>query len=502
MKALLCRRGALVLATLAAVGVLAGCAVGPDTRTPTAPEVARYTATALPAATVGSGEGSDRAQRFVDAATVAPDWWTGFGSAELDALVARALARSPTIAAAEAALRAAQELGAAQRGALLPSADASYSGTRAGTPAAVASPLSSGASVYTLHTAQLSVGYVVDVFGGTRRAIEAQDAQTDTQAWQLRAAQLTLAANVASAALQEASLREQLAATERLADIAEKQWKLLGAQRRLGAAPGAAVLAQEALWRQAQAAAAALRRQRAQQHDLLALLVGSTPAELPALELQLAGLQLPDVPVTLPGALLAQRPDVRAAAAQLRAANAQLGVAAANMLPQISLGAGIGSSAQTISGLFGAGGALWNLAAGVSQPLFQGGALLHRKRAAEAQLDQAVAQYQGTVLVAFQNVADALEAVRHDADVQVAAQAQAQAAAAALRIAQRQVELGDISVLTLLSSETAALQAEIAAVQARAGRSSDLVAVYQALGGGWGTGTPGPLAQAGPVGTR
>ncbi len=476
------RRG---LSWLAVLALLAGCAAGPDFQPPATPQPARFTAAALPTATVGGARDDERAQQFVDATATPLDWWTALGSAEIDALVAQALAHSPTIAAADAALRQARELTAAQRGTYFPSVDASYTGTRAGVPAVVASPLSSSASLYTLHTAQVGVGYTADLFGANRRAVESLQAQAEWQAWQLRAARLTLAASVANAALQEASLRDQLAATERLREIAARQLALGRVQQRLGDAPGAAVLAQEALWHQAEAAAAALRKELAQQHDLLALLVGSTPAEQPALALRLESLHLPDAPTGLPARLVAQRPDVQAALAQLHAADAEVGVAVANMLPQITLSADYGAGATALSQLFHAGGLLWSVSAGVTQPLFEGGSLLHRKRAAEAAAEQALAQYRSTVLLAFQNVADALEAVQHDADQHVAAIGQDRAAQALLRVARKQLELGDVSTLAVLGAESAALQAAIARLQAQAERFGDLVALHQALGGSW-----------------
>ena len=464
---------------------LAGCAAAPGYRTPDTTLPARYTAQPLPDATAGQAEAGVPSQRFIGGAELPIDWWTVYGSAELDALVRRALERNPTVAAAEAALRAANEMAAAQRGSLLPSVDASYGATRAGTPGVLSPPLSSQAAVYTLHTAQLNVGYVVDVFGASRHAVQVQDAGAEAQRWQWRAARLTLSTSVVTAALQEASLRDQLATTERLVGMADRQWQLLATQQRLGAVPGAAVHAQEALLRQGQAAAAGLRKQLAQQRAQLAVLAGDLPADGAALRLNLSDLRLADVPLRLPSQLLAQRPDIRAAEAQFRAASEQAGVAEAARLPQITLGAALGSSAQSLGGLFGSGALLWNLGANLTQPLFQGGALRHRSQAALAQRDQALAQYQGTVLVAFQNVSDALEAVRHDAEQQVAVVAQVKATERALQAAQRQVELGDISTFTLLNSEPAYLQAALAGVQARAGRLGDVALLVQALGGSW-----------------
>ena len=468
-----------------AAAMVTGCAVGPDYQRPAAPAVSSFTRAPLPGSTAGGTHASDRAQYFVDAAAAPPAWWSVFGSAELDALVDRALRQSPSLAAAQGALRQAQEIALAQRGASLPAVQAGYAPTRGRVPVATSSPLSSGASVYTLHTAQVSVSYLLDAFGGNQRRVESLEAQSESQAWQLRAARLTLAANVVNAALQEASLRDQLTATVRLIGIAERQWGLLQSQQQLGAASGAAVLAQETLLRQTEALAAGLKRQLAQQRDLLAVLVGAFPADLQAPAFALSTLSLPDVPTGVPAGLIERRPDIRAAEAQVHSANAELGVALANMLPQLTLTANYGAGAETLGQLFSASGLLWGLAANLAQPLFQGGTLLHRNHAAQAQLDQALAQYRGTVLNAFQNVADSLEAVHHDADQHVAATRQEQLAQRSLGIAQRQHELGDISTLVLLSAEASSLQATLARVQAHASRLMDVVAVHQALGGSW-----------------
>ena len=475
----------LTIALLSTAALISGCAVGPDFKAPPRPDVARFTAGELPDSLAGAEYTGGRAQRFVDVTQSPLDWWTVFGSAELDALVVRALQQNPTIASAEAALRQAQELTAAQRGGFFPSVQAAYSPTRARIPAATSSPLNSGASVYTLHTAQISVGYLVDVFGGNQRAVESLDAQSELQSWQLQAARLTLAANVVTAALQRVSLSDQLAVTEKLGGIAHKQWTLMQAQQRLGAASGAAVLTQEILWRQTEASAANLRKQLAQQLDLLAALVGTTAPDLQAPAFELSTLRLPDVPTGVAARLVQQRPDVRAAQAQLHSANAEVGVAVANMLPQITLTANFGSAVESLGQLFRAGGLLWGIGGNLVQPIFQGGTLLHRKQAAEAQLDQNLAQYRSTVLNAFQNVADTLEAVRHDADQHLAASRQASLSEKALHIAQRQMELGDISSLTLLNAETAYLQSAVGKIQAETSRYTDVAAVYLALGGSW-----------------
>ena len=462
-----------------------GCAVGPDFHRPIPAIPERLTASTLPTQTEGGERPDDRPQRLVTPDVSGESWWVQFGSPDVNRLVEQALSRNPTIAAAQAALRQAQEIAAAQRGAFFPAVQAGYSATRGRVADSVSSPLASSQSVYSLHTAQVSVGYVLDVFGGNRRSVESLDAQAESQRLQLRAARISLAANVINAALQEASLREQLVATERIAAIGAHQLALLQTQRRLGAVPGAAVYAQEAAFRQSEAAAAGIKKQLAQQRDLLAVLTGVNPADFSARVPSLSSLRLPDVPVVVPGWLVDHRPDVRAAEAQLHAANAQVGVAVANMLPQIGLTADFGASAEWLGKLFQAGGLLWNIGANVAQPIFQGGQLVHRERAAQAQLDQALAQYQSIVLTAFQNVADALEAVHLDAEQYVAASRQQTAAEKSLQIARRQVELGDVNYIVLLNAEAAALQASITRTQAASSRFSDVVAIYQALGGGW-----------------
>jgi len=462
-----------------------GCAVGPAYSPPQTPPVAQVTASALPPATNGAPGETDRAQQFVDAQSMPAKWWQSFGSPEIDGLVEHALQKSPTIASAQAALRQAEESALAQRGAFWPSVQADYAPVRARSAQVLSSPLNSGASLYTLQTGQLSVGYVFDLFGANQRSVESLDAQRESQRWQLEAAKLSLAANVATAALQWASLREQFEVTEQLQSLAQDQLELMGIQRRLGEIPGATVVAQEALVAQAQAASASIAKALAQQHDGLAMLTGYVPSQLEPLKLRLADLHLPDVPTGLPARILRQRPDVRAAESTVRAANAQVGVAVANMLPQLSLNANYGTSAVAFSQLFSAAGVFWALGANLAQPVFDGGTLLHRKRASEAQLEQSLAQYQGTVLIALQNYADSLEAARHDADQAVATLRQEQRSRAALDIARRQLEIGDVSRLTLLNTESGYLQSALSRIQSQTNRLVDVCAVYVALGGGW-----------------
>ena len=479
-------RKGLQLALLPALA-LSACAVGPDFKTPDAPKAARYTEQALPATTASAQAAAGLPQRIVDGRDIPAQWWTLFHSPALNSLIEEALKNNPNLQQAEAALRAAQENVAAQQGAYYPSVSANFTPSRQkdalGT---VTSNAASGAGVYNLHTVHLYISYVPDGFGGNRRQVESLQAQSDAQRFEREAAYLSLTSNVVAAAVQEAALRAQIAATEKMVKLEQETLDLTKRQSELGAVPEAAVAAQLAVLAQTQAQLPPLQKQLAQQRDLIAALAGRLPVDMPHETFELSALQLPqELPLSLPSQLVRQRPDVRAAEENLHAASADIGVAAANMLPQFSLTAGGGSVATQLSDLFKSGTGFWNLAGGVTQPLFQGGTLLHRKRAAEAAYDAAAAQYRATVIAAFQNVADTLQALHADADALQAAATAERAAADSLAIARRQVELGDMAYITLLSAEQNYQQAALNLAQAQANRYADTAALFQALGGGW-----------------
>lgn len=464
---------------------LAGCAVGPDYRRPVAPAVDRYTAQALPATTATAQTAGGDAQRFLHGRDVPGRWWTTFGSAELSRRVSTALQHSPSIASAQAALRQAQENAKAARGSLFPALDAGVGATRQKQSAAVSNTVN-GAGPFTLYNASVSVGYTLDLFGGVRRGIEAQLAQSDYQQAQLDSTYLALAGNVVTASLQEASLREQIRATEQIVDWQRKTADIARKQQQIGATSLADTLAVRSQLATTEASLPPLRAQLAATRNQLATYLGTTPAQLALSPLTLDAMTLPqDIPVSLPSRLVDQRPDIRAASAQLHAASAQVGVATAAMLPQITLSGSGGSQALGGGDLFSAGTGAWSLGLNLTQPLFHGGELLHRKRAAQAGLDRAAADWQQTVLVAFQNVADALQALEYDAQT-LAAQATAESAAAQrLDLARQQYRLGATGYLNLLDAERNYQQARINLIQARAARLADTAALYTALGGGW-----------------
>jgi NodT family efflux transporter outer membrane factor (OMF) lipoprotein len=467
----------------AALGLCA--CVGPNFHRPTPPSADRYTAQALPQETASAQGAGGAAQRFLTGQEVPRDWWRRFGSAELDGLVTEALRANPNVQAAQAALRQAMENTAAQRGAYFPTVQAGFAASREQDAVGVLSPnLTSGAALYNLYTPQVTVTYVPDIFGGNRRAVESLAAQAEASRFQLDATYLTLTANVVTAAIQEASLRAQIAATARMIALEREALLVLRHELELGAVAESDVFGQDAALAQLEATLPPLNRQLEQTRDLLAVLTGHLPADFKPPSFDLEQLQLPtDIPLGVPSQLVERRPDVRAAEAQLHAATAQVGVAIANFLPQVTLTGNAGSSATAMSDLFKAGTGFWFAGASLSQTLFEGGTLLHRKRAADAALDQAGAQYRAAVLTAFQNVADALHALDTDADALNAAGRAEAAAAKSLEVARRQLELGSVSYLALVSAEQTYQQAVISLIQARANRYADTAALFQALGG-------------------
>jgi NodT family efflux transporter outer membrane factor (OMF) lipoprotein len=472
-------RRAIRLVALTAPILVCGCAVGPDFHRPAAPTVSAYIRE--PAAPPRAGD-----QRVMSGADVPGRWWTLFRSPALDRLVDQALKNNADLQSAKAALRSARETYYAQQGALYPSLDAGYNVTRQQTSNTLAPLLNSNTNLFTLHTAQLNIAYAPDLFGGVRRQTETVAAQAEAQKFETEAAYLTLTANLVAAAIQEASLRNQIAATERIIGLNRDVLALLHAQKDAGQVSGADVAAQEAALALAEQGLPPLRKQLGQQADLIAALSGRLPSEAPPDGIELDGLTLPqDVPLSLPSKLVEQRPDIRVAEANLHAASAQVGVAIANRLPSIALSASAGGSSTQISSLLSQGNGLWSLSAGVTQPIFQGGQLLHRQRAAQASLDQAKAQYRSAVIDAFQNVADALQALQADAQALQAANRAEQSAGASLAIVRKQLELGGVSNVVVLNAEQVYRQALITQVQAQANRYADTVALIQALGGGW-----------------
>ncbi|HVO48547.1 MAG TPA: efflux transporter outer membrane subunit [Steroidobacteraceae bacterium] len=475
------------LVVLGGLGGLAGCAVGPNFKAPPPPSVDGYLPQPLPAQTASAQTPGGEAQRFVTGMVIPSDWWTLFESPELNALVERAFKSNPTIESAQAALRQADENYYAQRASWFPTVQAGYSVQRQRNAVGTLAPtLSSGESIFDLHTAQVSVSYVLDVFGGVRRQTESTRSLADAQRYQLEATYLTLATNVATNAIQVAAVRAQLAATDDIVRSEREALQILQKQYELGSIAYTDVMAQEATLATTEATVPALQKQLEQVRHQLATLTGRFPAEAAPEEFDLGTLRLPrDLPVSVPAQLVRQRPDVLAAEAQLHSASAQVGVALANLLPQITLSGAQGGAATQLGQLFAAGNTFWSGGASLTQTLFESGALWHRERAARAGLDEAGAQYRSVVLTAFQNVADSLTALQLDAQAVNDSVRAATAAEQSLITVRRNVELGSTGYLALLNAQQTYQQAVLNLAQARANRYSDTAALFQSLGGGW-----------------
>ncbi|MGA8031519.1 MAG: efflux transporter outer membrane subunit [Casimicrobiaceae bacterium] len=466
--------------------ILAGCTtVGPDFTAPAAPGVEGYTRSKLAAATASAPVPLGEAQRLGSGEPVAPDWWRQFGSARLDDLVARALAHSPTLAAAEATLRQAQQTYAAQAGSTLyPTVNGRLGASRNQTESSGGGLRNGEGNLYSLYNVGISVNYNLDLFGANRRALEALAAQADYQGFQLAAARLALAGNVVTAAFSQAQFAAQVDATEAIVKAQQDQLDIARKRFDLGASARSEVLTLETQLEQNRASLPLLVNRMQQADHLLAVLIGQAPGAVDIPQFALSDFKLPQsLPVVVPSELVRGRPDIQGSAALLHVATAQYGVAVASLYPQINLSAALGTQALTVGGLFGPGTLVWALAGQLAQPLFDAG-LKSAANAAEASLQAAGANYEQTVLLALRSVADALRTLESDAKA-LEAQAAADAAAQeSLTLVEQQYELGAASYLQLLISQQQARQTRVFLILAQAQRLADTAALYQAMGGG------------------
>jgi NodT family efflux transporter outer membrane factor (OMF) lipoprotein len=455
--------------------------------------------------TASAADSGGDLQRFIAGMDIPSQWWTLFQSPKLNHLVEQALKGNPNVGAAQAALRQARELYSAQRTSFFPVVQGNFSGDRSKNAlGTIANPtnLPQTNPYYNLYTAQLSVSYLPDVFGATRRSVEAAKAQFESGRFQLEAVYVTLSSNVVVTAVQEASLRGQIAATTRLLELQHQLTDKVRRQRALGTANDLDVLAQESSEAQTAQTLPPLQKQLGQTRDALTALLGRLPADEPAETFRLDELTLPtDLPVSLPSQLIEQRPDVRQAEENMHAASAGVGVSIANLLPQFSINADVGSSALALEQLFSPYTGFWDVGASLTETLFDAGALLHKKRAADAALDQAAAQYRAAVVLACQNVADTLRALQSDAEALKANAEAEHAAKATYDLAERRRDLGTISVVAVLNAEQAYRQAELSWIVAQANRYADTAGLFQSLGGGWWNRTQEPhYEQSSPPG--
>ena len=457
--------------------LLASCAVGPNFVAPPPPEVERFT----PEKTASPGGG----QRFREGAEVSVRWWEAFHSHGLDDLVDEALARSPTLEAADAAIRVAQFNAFAGSGAFFPQlslgSNSSYN---------LASGDATNSTVvqtpYSFFTKQVQINYTLDIWGGNWRNVKSLDALRDQQVYQKQAAHLTLAANVAKAAIEEASLRGQIAATRRVIALEEERLALLQRQLDYGAVAGTDILSQQNALAQARQTLPPLESRLAQQRNLLTALAGRYPSQEVEETFALAQFSLPrDMPLSVPSKLVAQRPDIKGAEANLHSASALIGVAVAARLPNVTLSANAATSAFSLPQLFQPGTFGYSFAGNIAQTAFDGMTLYNKQQVAEASFDQAKAQYRDTVVKAFQNVADALRALQSDARSVQSARAAEGTAKKYLDNIRWRLKFGDVSQLAVVDAQRAYLGAANSRIQIEAQRLTNSVALFVALGGGW-----------------
>jgi NodT family efflux transporter outer membrane factor (OMF) lipoprotein len=498
----LARRRAAAAAAIMTALSLPGCAVGPDFVRPPAPEGAGYASGKFSPVTQSAAAAGGASQRLVSGRDVPGEWWRLFRSKQITALVTEAVENHPNIAAAEAALRQARETTEADVGSFFPSATltqsvqrtqmttAQFGGFSQNSSAVSGSPSSSSggptALIYTLHNSNVAVSFTPDVFGKTARTVEGDFAAAEYQRYQLEATYLALTTNVVTAAIADSSYAWQIKVTRELVAAYQKQLDILQKRFELGAVSAADVVSEKALVAQAQATLPPLEKARAQTRNQLMAYLGRFPNTDKGEAIDIEHLHLPrDLPLSLPSNLVRQRPDVLSAEAQLHQASANVGVATANMLPQLTLTGNGGSQAPNLAQLFLPQTSVYNLATQLSGQAFDAGRLFHQREAKLAALQQAEAQYRVTVINALQNVADALQAIKHDAATLRAQVAAEKAAAESLDISQAQYAAGSTTYPTVLNAAQTLLNARLNRVQAQAARFSDTAALLQALGGGW-----------------
>lgn len=479
------RRTALCTVMAAAV---AACTVDP-LQSPQVPAVSQYTASPVVLPGVAADVPGAQTQRLMPGQNMPALWWTLFKSPALDALVRQALQQSPTLERANAKLRQANEdFEARSGGTRYPKVDAKLSANRIDVdPAAIGVQGLPLKTPFNLYLASVSVSYTFDFFGATRNELAALQGEIDRQRYDLEAARLMLAGNVVTAAIREAQLREQIEGSEQIVALQGKQLAITERLQQLGTAAQADVVAQRLELAQTRASLPDLWRQLEQLRHRLAVYTGQPPGAAQLPEFRLTDLQLPtELPLSLPSELARQRPDIRAAEALLQQAGAKVGVATANLYPQLTLSANVGSIGSSNGGdLFAGSSGFYILGAALTQPLFRGGELQARRRAAVAAYEQAGAAYQEVVLQGWQNVADVLRALEADANklrerADAAAQAQLHHDIMAGRY-----QAGGVSQLALLDAQRKLQAALIERIQVTADRYADSAALLQALGGGW-----------------
>ncbi len=476
--------------------LLSSCAIGPDFHRPEKPHSVKYTAKPMPKTTVSAQTTLGSSQTFAMGEALPKHWWTIFHSDALNQLVKESLCANPDMAAARESLKIAHANTRIQQTAFFPLVTGNYNPSRQLTAGTLASNLASNAYLYNLNTLNFNVTYMPDVLGFTRRQVETARSQEESQFFQNQAVYLTLASNVVLGAIQEAALREQIKVTKQMIDLASDMLRRFKQELALGAVAESDVVAQAAFLAQMESALPPLELKLTQQRHLLSSLRGVSTSKPLSQTFELKDFTLPThLPVSLPSQLVEQRPDVRAAEADLHAASAQIGVAMANRLPNLMLSGNTGLMPVVFSAasvpaslpLLATGGSqYWAIGANLLGTLFDSGSLLYQQRQAEAAYRVAEAQYRRVVLNAFQNVADALKAVEYDAKTLKLVLQQERTAFKNLSITQNKLKLGVASNLEVIQAQELYEQALANLAQSQANRLADTVGLFQALGGGMG----------------
>jgi NodT family efflux transporter outer membrane factor (OMF) lipoprotein len=465
--------------------LMPACAVGPDFQQPKAPGIETYTANQQPEATVVAGGEGGGAQRFMVGTEPSRRWWESFQCTGLNALVENALAHSPTVLQARARLREAQEdLTAQTRGTRYPSFDAQLGVTRQKLdPAAFGFPGVPPEPPFTLYNAQVNVSYTLDLFGANRRMLEAVRAKSDYQKFETQATELSLAANVVAAAIRQADLQAQIDYTEQLLQAQSRQVSISKERFRVGGISLEDLRSQRSALEQLRATLPSLVAKRQQVDHQLAIYTGVPPAEVSVPRFELTDLNLPsEIPLTLPSELVRRRPDVRASEALWHEASATVGVATANLFPNLTI-SGYAGSDRTHAADLADSFNVWSIGAKLLQPIFHAGELQAKKRSTRAAYDAAAQAYQETVLESLQQVADSLRVLEADALTLQARAAASDQAIANYSIAKERFELGGISEFSLLEAQRQKLQTGLDRSRAEAQRFADTTALLHAVAG-------------------
>lgn len=477
----LCKfRLAIIVGTL--IMVLCGCTVGPDFVRPSKPAIDHYSVGTDPKVTVPV---NGQSQRFNVDAELVQDWWRLFKSSELDSLINTELEKTPTLAAALASLKQSEANLNAGKGVFFPQLETDYSFARQRITSSRLG-IEGSATVFNLHTLSGSVSYVLDVFGGERRMVEGLAAQVDGQHALVRATYLSLIGNIINTSIAEAAYRAQVETTERLIALQRQQLDLVETQAKAGLISTSDVLAVRTQLAANEAVLPTIWQRQTAALDLLATLLGNSPAEAKIPKLSLANISLPtDIPVSLPSNLVRQRPDILLAESNLHLASAQVGIATAALFPTFTLSGTYGGESPQFGNLSNPNNRFWSIGPNVTFPVFQGGSGWYQKKAAEAAYEAALAKYRQTVLAGFAQVADTLHALTHDAEIAAARQQTFDLAQETLELMDANHSAGLVADQNSLVARQQMETARIAMIDAVTQRYQDTVALYVALGGGW-----------------